>query len=95
MVFDEKTVGAIRDQKYYYIYENAVDVDNSIYCFDATTDENYLIYQNTDASRYCSYLNSTEKYLLLYARGTGENRASFDYFILYDIKTQMETKIPY
>ena len=96
MVISDCTEGIARGSSYLYLEkaegETTVDV-NAIYLYEANSDENRLVFQNTDLEKEYYYKDFTDTYILFDIYLADGSLAPE--FMVYRIDTQERIYIPY
>ena len=98
IIIDDFTVGITRGNSYLYVkkLEDGSGIDgNSIYLYNASTDENRLIFQNTEPDVMYFYMDFSDQYVLFECNYISGDKVGVKEFMVYNIETQEKLYIPY
>lgn len=98
IIIDDFTVGITRGNSYLYVkkLEDGSGIDgNSIYLYNASTDENRLIFQNTEPDVMYFYMDFSDQYILFDCNYISGDKVGVKEFMVYNIETQEKLYIPY
>ncbi len=91
-------MGITRGNSYLYVkkLEDGSGIDgNSIYLYNASTDENRLIFQNTEPDVMYFYMDFSDQYVLFECNYISGDKAGVKEFMVYNIEMQEKLYIPY
>ena len=98
---EEKTVGITRGNSYLYLKEAKDSGDfgkekyDMVYLYNASTDENRLIFQNTEPDVMYLYMDFSDQYILFDCNYISGDKVGVKEFMVYNIGTQEKLYIPY